>query len=64
MSDEKFLKQSKKQHGEEGGGETSKSDQGVVCYHLGIDELGLVSWMQNLLMCSWYYFSLSRSYVF
>ena len=34
---------------EGGGGRTSKSDQGV-CYRVGIDPLGLVSWMQNLRM--------------
>ena len=50
MSDERFLKQSKKQHGVEGGGgETSKSDQSV-CYRMGTDPLGLVSWMQSLRM--------------
>ena len=31
------------------GGGASKSDQGV-CYRVGIDPLGLVSWMQNLRM--------------
>ena len=31
------------------GGGASKSDHGV-CYRVGIDPLGLVSWMQNLRM--------------